>query len=47
MLDEYGDIQWLVTLRGILEEIVGEFSIGVGDSSQLIHKQKEGSFLYR
>lgn len=45
VVDEYGDIQGLITLEDILEEIVGEFttdpsSLGIG-----IHPQEDGSFL--
>jgi len=45
VVDEYGDIQGLITLEDILEEIVGEFttdpsSVGIG-----IHPQEDGSYL--
>lgn len=45
VVDEYGDIQGLVSLQDILEEIVGEFSCDVEDISRLVKKQRDGSFL--
>lgn len=45
VIDEYGDIQGLVTLQDILEEIVGEFSADVDDMARLIKRQKGGSYL--
>ncbi len=45
VVNEYGDIQGLVTLEGILEEIVGEFTTDVADTSKDIHPQEDGSFL--
>jgi magnesium and cobalt exporter, CNNM family len=44
VVDEYGDIQGLITLRNILEEIVGEFTRDV-ESNQLVIPQKDGSCL--
>ncbi|MDH5785802.1 MAG: HlyC/CorC family transporter [Chromatiales bacterium] len=45
VVDEYGDIQGLVTLDDILEEIVGEFTTDPSTSSKDIHPQEDGSFL--
>lgn len=45
VVDEYGDVQGLITLQDVLEEIVGEFSKGMGESSDLIRALKNGSYL--
>lgn len=45
VVDEYGDIQGLVTLVDILEEIVGEFTTDPSDLEVGIHPQDDGSYL--
>jgi len=45
VVDEYGEILGLLTLADILEEIVGEFAIGVDDGTKLILAQADGSYL--
>ena len=45
VVDEYGDIQGLITLQDILEEIVGQFAVDVADIERLVRQQKDGSYL--
>ena len=43
VVDEYGEIQGLVTLDDVIEEIVGEFSDSLQDTMKMIRHQEDGS----
>lgn len=45
VVDEYGDIQGLVTLEDILEEIVGEFTTDISAAVKDVHPLEDGSYL--
>ncbi len=45
VVDEYGDVQGIVTLEDILEEIVGEFTSDYASNMPEISPQEDGSYL--
>lgn len=45
VVDEYGEIQGLVTLEDILEEIVGDFTSNFGEEEDIIVAQPDGSYI--
>ncbi len=45
VVDEYGDVQGLVTLEDLLEEIVGEFTSDTSSMHKDVHKEKGGSYI--
>lgn len=45
VVNEYGDIQGLVTLEDILEEIVGEFTSDPAGNNRDVHKMEDGTYI--
>lgn len=45
VVDEYGDVQGLVTLEDLLGEIVGEFTSDTSSLHKDVHREKGGSFI--
>ncbi|MEA1889629.1 MAG: HlyC/CorC family transporter [Pseudomonadota bacterium] len=44
-VDEYGDLQGMITMDEILEEIVGEFNTQAPGDLQDVHKQRDDSYM--
>ena len=44
-VDEYGDLQGMITMDEILEEIIGEFNAQTPGDLQDVHKQSDGSYM--
>jgi Mg2+/Co2+ transporter CorB len=45
VVDEYGEIQGMISLEDILEEIVGEFIVDVDTVTKDLHLQPDGSYI--
>jgi len=45
VVDEYGDVQGLITLEDLLEEIVGEFTSDTSSAHKDVHKERGDSYL--
>lgn len=45
VVNEYGDIEGLITMEDILEEIVGEFTTDPSSNIKEIHPQEDGTYL--
>ena len=45
VVDEYGDVQGLLTLKDVLEEIVGDFEVGSVEAEQHMERQPDNSIL--
>lgn len=45
VVDEYGEIQGLITLEDILEEVVGDFTTSITQLRQEVYPESSGSFL--
>lgn len=45
VVDEYGDIQGLVTLEDILEEVIGKYTTDIASDTKFVHPQEDGSFI--
>ncbi len=46
VVDEYGELQGLITLEDILEEVIGNFTTDISETTEIdINKQTDGSYI--